>query len=208
MPEDLRKIILASKSADRTELFTHAGIIFDILRTNVDEEESKKNISDPIQLAKELAKTKALYAKDELKREISPVIIIAADTIVELNGEIIGKAKDEKEAFTILKKLIGKSHNLITGIAITETNNPKLIIDHEITTVEFLRLSDEELHGYINTGEWKGRAGAYSINDKASLFINRLNGSSSNVIGFPMHKLFEILKEEFNMNLFDREEIF
>ncbi|MFX1325874.1 MAG: Maf family protein [Promethearchaeota archaeon] len=207
MPENLRKIILASKSADRTELFTHAGITFDILKTNVDEKELKKNISDPILLVKELAKRKALYAKDELKRENISAIIIAADTIVELNGEIIGKAKDEKEAFLILKKLIGTSHNLITGIAVTETNNPKFIIDYEITTVEFLKLTDEELHGYIITEEWKERAGAYSINDKASLFINRLNGSSSNVIGFPMHKLFEILKDEFNMNLFHKEEI-
>ncbi|MHA2391638.1 MAG: Maf family protein [Promethearchaeota archaeon] len=207
MPENLRKIVLASKSADRRDLFKHAGIPFEKLLTKVDEKEFKKKISDPILLVKELAKQKALYAKNELSRKESVAIIIAADTIVEMNGEIIGKAENENEAFEILKKLMGKSHNLITGIAITEINNPKIIIDYEITAVELLKLSDEELYGYIKTKEWVGRAGAYSINDKASLFINKINGSTSNVIGFPMHKLFEILKNEFDLNLFQIEEV-
>ena len=96
---------------------------------------------------------------------------------------------------------MGKSHNLITGTAITETNNPKIFIDYDTTSVEFLNLSDGEIRGYVRTNEWKGRAGAYSINDKASLFINKINGSSSNVIGFPMHKLYETLKNEFGINL-------
>lgn len=196
-----KKIILASKSEDRRELLTRSGIPFEVLPTQVDEIEFKNKISDPKSLVRELAKAKALYAKKQLEENNKAAIIIAADTIVELNGEIIGKAKDEDDAIRLLKKLMGKTHNLITGIAITETENSKLFVDLDITVVEFLNLSTDEIYNYVKTNEWKGRAGAYSINDKASLFIKKIQGSSSNVIGFPMHKLYEILRNEFRINL-------
>jgi septum formation protein len=151
----------------------------------------------------ELAKAKLLSVKKKLTKKNSQAVIIAADTIVELSGVIIGKAKNPEEAFKILKNLMGKAHNLITGIAITSTDDPKIIIDYDITSVEFLTLSDAEIDDYVKTNEWKGRAGAYSINDKASLFINKINGSSSNVIGLPMHKIYEILKTNFGLNLFN-----
>jgi septum formation protein len=198
----MKKIILASKSIDRTELFNRIGIQFEILASNIDEEKFKKRISDPILLVKELAKAKLLYVKEELIRKNSRGLIIAADTVVELNGVIIGKAKNPEEAFKIIKNLMGKAHNLITGIAITETDDPKIIIDHDITSVEFLTLSDAEIDNYVKTNEWKGRAGGYSINDKASLFISKIKGSYSNVIGLPMHKIYEILKTDFDLSLF------
>lgn len=198
----MKRIILASKSVDRNWILKQAGISFKVIRTNIDENQFKETITNPVDLVKKLASVKANSAKNKLVKQKMEGIIIAADTIVELNGEIIGKAKDEAEAFNILKKLTGKSHNLITGLAITETNNSKLITDHDITSVEFLPLTDEEIYDYIKTNEWKGRAGAYSIRDKASLFIYRIVGSSSNVIGLPMHKLYLVLKDHFNLNLF------
>ena len=198
----MKKIILASKSLDRSDLFNRIAIPFEVLASNIDEENYKEKISDPILLVKKLAEAKLLFVKDELIKKNSAALIIAADTIVELNGIIIGKAKNPEEAFKILKNLMGKSHNLITGIAITNTDDPKIIIDHDITSVEFLTLSDSEIDNYVKTDEWKGRAGAYSINDKASLFISKINGSSSNVIGLPMHKIYEILKNDFGLSLF------
>ena len=128
-------------------------------------------------------------------------VIIAADTIVELDGEVIGKALNEEEAFKILKKLSGRTHNLITGIAITETFNPKQIFSHDTTKVKFLDLSDEDIKEYIKSGEWKGRAGCYSFREKAGLFAESIEGSTSNVIGLPLHKIYEILKVKFNLNL-------
>jgi len=202
MEKVLRKIILASKSVDRTELLNRSGIPFEVLVSDIDEDKFKKRISDPILLVKELAKAKLLYVKDELIKKNSQALIIAADTVVELNGVIIGKAENPEEACKIIKNLMGKAHNLITGIAISDTDDPKIIIDHDITTVEFLTLSDAEIENYVKTNEWKGRAGAYSINDKASLFISKINGSSSNVIGLPMHKIYEILKTDFGLSLF------
>ena len=194
-------IVLASRSADRNRLLENIKLPFEVFITNVDENKYKTRFSNPIELVKQLAKAKALNAKDSLSKEGKKVIIIAADTVVELNGEIIGKAKNEENAFHILKKLAGKVHNLITGFAITETNNSKLIVEYDSTSVKFINLIDKEIWSYIKSGEWKGRAGAYSIREKASLFIEAIQGSSSNVIGLPMHKIYKILKSEFNYNL-------
>ncbi|MFX1365050.1 MAG: Maf family protein [Promethearchaeota archaeon] len=197
----LNKIILASKSIDRSEMLKRAGIPFEVFVTNIEEEKFKTKISNAVELVKELAKAKLIYAKNELKKKKIDVIIIAADTIVLINGEIIGKAHTEEQAFNILKKLVGKSHKLITAIAITDIQSSNFILDSDTTIVEFIELSDEEIWHYIKTDEWKGRAGAYSIMDKASLFISKINGSTSNVIGLPLHKIYQILRREFGLNL-------
>lgn len=199
----MERIILASKSPDRKELFKQARIPIEVLKPDVDEEQLKKVIKNPIQLVMELARTKGLYVKKIVQRSKKEGIIIAADTVVELNGEIIGKAIDEQEAFINLKKLIGKTHNLITGIAITNSYESKVITDYETTAVKFVKLSDDEIKTYIKSGDWKGRAGAYAITEKASLFIEDIQGSPSNVIGLPMHKIFLILKNSFNFNLLE-----
>ncbi|MFX1357366.1 MAG: Maf family protein [Promethearchaeota archaeon] len=195
----MKNIVLASKSIDRRDLLKKVKIPIEVVVATIDEETYKEKILDPFKLVIELAKAKVLDVKQKLKRNS---IIIAADTLIELNGEIIGKANNETEAFNILKKLNNTSHNLITGFAITETNNPKIIVDYSITSVEFLNLTDDEIWNYIKNDEWQGRAGAYSIKDKASLFIKTINGSPTNVIGLPMHRIFEILKNEFDINLF------
>ena len=199
----MKKIILASKSIDRSKILNRLNISFEILSTNINESDYKDQYSDPIDLVKELAKAKALKAKELLKSEEIGTVIIAADTIVDFNGKIIGKAKNEKEAFQILKSLANRSHNLITGIALTGVDDPKIIVDYDITVVTFLDLSDDDIRNYIKIEEWKGRTGAYSILDRASLFIKEIRGSPSNVIGLPMQKIFKILKREFNLNLFE-----
>ncbi|MFX1411092.1 MAG: Maf family protein [Promethearchaeota archaeon] len=199
----MRHIVLASKSADRYKLFEQAKIPIKILGSNIDEDNFKKKIKDPIKLVKELAKYKALYAKNILLDKKEDAIIVAADTIIELNGEVIGKAKDEQNAFQILKKLVGNVHNLITGIAMTRSIDSKIVVDYESTIVKFLELSDEEIRMYIKSGDWKGRAGAYAITEKASFFIEYIQGSFSNVIGLPMHKIYLILKNQFKFNLLE-----
>ena len=197
----MKKIILASRSVDRREILERAKIPFDIIEANIDEDKIKSKIKNPIELIKELAKFKALYVKNQVK-DVN-AIIIAADTIVEFNGEIIGKAKNEAEAFQMLKKLQNNNHNLLTGLAISDTISHKLVIDYECTMVQLTQLSDNEVLSYLKSGEWKGRAGAYSIRDKASLFIKKIEGSFSNVVGLPLFKIFEILKNQFNFNLFE-----
>jgi len=199
----MTKIILASKSIDRREILSRSKVPFGILATNVNEELYKTKIKDGFKLVQELAKQKALKAKERLIAKEKKAIIVAADTIVMLRDRIIGKAKSRDQALQILKSLQGETHNLITGVAVTQTSSSNLIIDYDSTLVEFLPLSNEEIRLYLKTNEWRGRAGAYSIMDKASIFIKSINGSPSNVIGLPMQKLYEILKREFNLNLFD-----
>ena len=199
----MKKIILASKSIDRKKIFNRLNIPFETIITDIDEGYYKGVFSNPVELVKELAKAKALKAKNLVKNKNIEAIIIAADTVVEFKGKIIGKAKNKAQAFQILKSLINSSHNLLTGVAITELNNPKVVVDYDCTIITFLDISDNEIRNYINTEEWKGRAGAYSIRDRASLFIKEIRGSPSNVIGLPMQKIFQILKKDFGLNLFD-----
>jgi septum formation protein len=201
----MKKLILASKSRDRSELFNRLNIPFEVLNTKINENDYKTRDIQPVMLVKELAKAKVLKAKEFLVNEEKGTIVIAADTIVELDGKIIGKAQNEAEAFKMLKMLGDRSHHLITGIAITTIKEAKIVIDYDITIVTFLNLSEEDIRNYIKIGEWKGRAGSYSIRDNASLFIKEIQGSPSNVIGLPMQKIFEILKKEFNLNLFKRQ---
>ena len=202
----MTRIILASGSKDRKDILERANVSFHIYPTDIDEEQYKLKTLDGVKLVKKLANLKLLNAKNRLlsaqERETN-TIIIAADTIVEFNNEIIGKASNRSQAFQFLKKLQGKSHKLVTGIAIASLDDSKIILDHDITIVEFCPLSDDEIDNYLDTFEWKGRAGAYSIRDKASVFIKSINGSPSNVIGLPMQKLFVILKNKFNLNLLD-----
>ena len=203
----MKSIILASKSIDRSKLFKDAKIPIEILGSDIVEENFKKKIEDPIKLVKELAKAKALYTKNLLSESKRDAFIVAADTIIEFNGEVIGKANDEQKALQILKRLTGNVHNLLTGIAITRSIDPKIVVDYESTVVKFLELSDKEIRCYLKSGDWKGRAGAYAITEKASLFIEYIQGSFSNVIGLPMHKIYLILKNHFNLNLLEITEI-
>jgi septum formation protein len=199
------KIILASESVDRKELLKRLLIPFDVIITNINEEKFKSEIKNPIELVMYLAEVKANAAKNLLKKknQKDDYIIIAADTVVLFQGEIIGKAKNKDQAFSILKKLNNNTHSLITGIAITQLNYPKVIKDYDKTTVTFLALTDKEINTYIDSNEWKGRAGAYSIEDRASMFIEKIEGSPSNVVGLPLQKIFHILKTEFKASILD-----
>lgn len=201
----MKKIILASGSSDRRALLERLAIPFDIFITNVNEEEYKNRFEDPIELVMRLAESKAKIAKKLMNHDVFEIddLIIAADTIVECDGQIIGKAKNKDHAYIILKTLNNSTHNLITGIAITLFNDSRIITDFERTKVTFMNLTNKEIQKYIDFGEWKGRAGAYSIFDKASMLIKKIEGSPSNVIGLPIQKIYHIIKNEFSINLMD-----
>ncbi len=195
------EIVLASASIDRKKILERAKVHFKVLATQINEESFKTRISDPLELIKTLARLKAITAREMLKARGEEAIIIAADTIVYHEGNIIGKAGNEREAFEILKRLVGNDHTLMTGVAIADTKSLKIVIDHDETIVSFSPLSDDEILNYLKTGEWKGRAGAYSLREAASLFVETIKGSPSNVLGLPIQKVHAILKNEFGMNL-------
>ncbi len=186
------KIILASKSPRRKELLDLLKIKYEIKVSNA-EEIIEENLTIEEQ-AKKLAYIKAKTVFNETEGER---IVIGADTMVIKDGKIYGKPKDETDALKILQELNGKRHQVITGIAILAQKGSeyKEYIDYDITEVYLKNMSDEEIKNWIKTGEAMDKAGAYAIQGEFSVFIEKINGNYSTVVGLPIHKVYDILKE-------------
>lgn len=182
-----KRIILASASPRRAEILTKMGINdFTVIPAEISEE---IDIDDPIEYVKSLAKQKALHVS-----MANDGIIIAADTIVVLNDEILGKPKDENDARNMLNKLIGNAHSVYTGVCVIDTVSGENVNDYEKTDVFFRALSANEIGEYIKTKEPMDKAGAYGIQGRACSFIERIEGCYYNVMGLPAAKLHNILK--------------
>lgn len=182
------KLILASSSPRRKEILEKEGFEFEIiLPDNIDE---NKVSLDPVNHVLELSRKKA----ESVAKRTDEGLILGADTIVVLDGEILGKPKDEKEAQVILKKLGGKAHKVYTGLTLINKSNDKILSDYDYTKVFFNQLEDEDISNYIATGEPLDKAGAYGIQGMGSFLVHHIEGNLDNVIGLPMKKLKEMLK--------------
>ena len=186
------KIILASGSPRRRELLKEIGLEFEVHKPEADESHSENE--KPEELCERLSRLKALA----VAREFPDCLIIAADTIVVIDGKILGKPHDKNEAFTMLKTLAGREHEVLTGISVCLKE--KIITHSESTKVKFRDLNDSEILAYISTGECDDKAGAYAIQGKGSLLIESLNGDYYNVVGLPLCTLGKIL-ENFGIKL-------
>ena len=133
---------------------------------------------------------------DEVYRENRGEVIVAADTIVAIDGKILGKPADEKDAFAMLKTLSGRVHEVFTGACVIFANGRKERFFEE-TKVEFYELSDAEIADYIKTGEPMDKAGAYGIQGKGALLVKRIDGDYYNVMGLPVARLLRVLNGEF-----------
>ncbi|MEK6777778.1 MAG: Maf family protein [bacterium] len=185
----MKRLILASSSQRRRDLLMQTGLNFEVVPSSV-EEEHQDGLSPP-----EIARTLAIEKAADVAARFTSVIVIGADTIVVLEGEILGKPGDPEEAFRILRKLSGKSHEVITALALIETESGRTITGEETTRVFFKELTDQEISAYISTGEPMDKAGAYGIQGKGILFIPRIEGCYTNVVGLPMMKLADMLRE-------------
>lgn len=182
-----KKIVLASQSPRRIELLRSVGLKFDIIPSNMKEETTEK--VDSLRYVRDISLKKAQL----VRKKTTADLVIAADTIVTMDNEIFGKPKDAKDAATILKKLSGRVHHVITGFCLL--SKAQQLIDHEITKVTFYGLSDEEIGAYLASGEHTDKAGAYGIQGLASLFVKKIEGCYFNVVGFPLGKFYQSLKE-------------
>jgi len=179
-------IILASKSPRRQQLLKEMGVAFSV--KTKDTEENYPSEMKPSEVPTYLASKKAHALLDETNNEI----IIAADTIVLLDNEILGKPTNEQEAFDMLRKQSGKSHDVITGVCLL--NKHKEICFSDTTKVHFKELSKEEIEFYITTFQPFDKAGSYGIQEwLGKIAINKIEGSYFNVMGLPTHKLYEAL---------------
>jgi len=187
----VQMIILASRSPRRVELLKQVGIDCIALPTDIDETPFKDEL--PENYVKRLAQEKALAASKVLKTDYTYLPLLAADTIVALNGEILGKPASDEEAFKILKKLSASTHDVHTAIAVCFRKKIKVLLS--TTKVEMMSLSDAAIKTYIATGEHRDKSGSYAIQGKAGAWIKHIEGSYSGVMGLPLYESVKLINE-------------
>ena len=193
-----QKIILASTSPRRHGLAQEMGLEFEVVSSNY-EEDMTLNLS-PKELAKTLAYGKAI----EVARKLNEGVVIGIDTFIVFNGKKLGKPKTKEKAYKFLKSFSGNQLNVISGIALIDCKTKKEIKDCEVSKVKFKKMSDQEIKTYIQTGEPLDKAGAFAIQGLGSIFIDRISGSYTNIVGFPISCLYKNLKK-LGVNIFEYE---
>jgi len=183
------EIILASRSPRRLELLKKAIKGFRVFPSSFNEQKVKEK--DAVKFAVKAAIGKA---KDVGRRHPSS-IIIGADTIVVLNGKIFGKPKKPEDSKRTLSVLSGKTHQVITGVAVYKNDEDKLVSAYESTDVTFRKITQKEIEGYINEGNVHDKAGSYAIQDIGGRFIKEIKGDYDNVVGLPIALVKQLLKE-------------
>jgi septum formation protein len=182
------RLVLASSSPRRAELLAAAGFEFDVVPADVDETPAAGEPPRPYALRVARAK-----AEDVARRLSDERVILAADTIVVAGGRLMGKPADALDARSMLKALSGAVHEVHTAVVVRAAGRQ---VEETVTTeVRFNPLSDEEIAWYVSTGETAGKAGAYAIQGRAARFIDRIDGSWSNVVGLPISTVYRLLTE-------------
>lgn len=183
------RIVLASSSSRRRELLKMIGLRFEVIPPN-DVDESKYSSLNPEDVVVELALKKAMSVSRRLSDE---AIVIGVDTLVEVDGFLLGKPSSREEAFEMISALQGKVHRVFSGIALIEVPTFKTETGYEVTRVKFSPLSPAEIERYLDSGEWVDKAGAYAIQGKASLFTEWIEGCYFNVVGLPLALLRKLM---------------
>lgn len=171
-------LLLASASPRRAGLLTAAGFSFDVVPADVDEQLLPGE--DPEAHVLRLARAK-VWAVTSTEPDS---VILGADTVVIVDGEILGKPADDRQAASMLRRLSGRSHQVLTGVVVRRGTREESGVER--TSVRFLPLSDQEIAWYISTGEARDKAGAYGAQGLASRFVERIDGSYTNVVGLPV----------------------
>lgn len=195
------RVILASKSPRRREILSMLGVKFEVLSADADEH---SDITDPAQLVRELSLRKGRAVRELLKAEGTwdeETLIIASDTVVAANGEILGKPQGNADAARMLRLLSGSAHHVVSGVALLLGDRE--IADAEQTAVRFATMSEKDIEWYVKSGEPADKAGAYAVQGLASLFIEGLDGDYFNVVGLPVHRLELLLQEFLHLSLID-----
>jgi len=189
------KFILASGSPRRYEILKNLGLDFEVVLPEVDESSDE---TDPRRLTEELSHRKGIAVCEALGKP-SDTVIISSDTVVSVDGEILGKPCNIRDAERMLRMLSGRAHEVISGICLTYGG--RSVTAHEVTEVVFDTMSDGDIATAVTLGEPLDKAGAYAVQGTASLFIKELRGDYFNVVGLPVNLLVKTLKKEFGINI-------
>lgn len=182
----MKNIVLASKSPRRKELLEKCNVAFTLDPADIDE---TLDITQGLQKA--IEKLSYEKAKTVLDRH-TDTIVIGSDTIVTIHDKVLGKPKDEKDAFDMLKQLQGNTHEVITAVTFLSTK--RIYQNVSVSKVTFAPMSDEEIYTYIATGECLDKAGAYGIQGYGGRYITHIDGDYYTIMGFPLHIVYEELK--------------
>ncbi len=192
-------LILASASPRRREILDTLGVPFSIRVADADE---NCDLTDPGARVETIAARKCLSTLDALRAEgdiPADTVILAADTLVILDGAFLGKPRDTSDARCMVARLQGRTHTVASGICLW--HGGRTVTAHELTGVTFAPMTDAEIDAYIATGESMGKAGAYAIQGYAARFISGISGDYFNVVGLPVHRLAQTLYEAFGVRL-------
>ena len=194
------RIYLASRSPRRRELLAQVGVRFDLLLFRVPPREDAEVNEDwqpgeiPEAYVQRVARAKAEFGADLIaRRAIVARPVLAADTTLDLDGEIIGKPRDEADAIAILTRLSGRSHRVLTAIAVAQDERVEQRLS--VSTVRFRPVGADEIKRYVQSGEPMDKAGAYGIQGRAALFIEEIHGSHSGIVGLPLCETALLLRE-------------
>lgn len=182
-----RRLVLASASPRRAELLARLGVRFDVRPADVDE--SPRPGEAPAALAERLARDKALAVVPAG----GPSLVVAADTIVVLDGALLGKPRDRQEAARFVGRLAGRTHEVLTGLAVRALPENQMTSEVVRSRVTFAPMRPEEIDWYAQSGEGLDKAGAYALQGIGSVFVEAVEGSYTNVIGLPMERLYPSL---------------
>lgn len=178
-----RALVLASASPRRSELLTLLGLAFTVRPSDVDE--TPRHGESPADLALRLARAKVVATP----APGAPALVVAADTLVVIDGRILGKPRDDDEARRFLGSLAGRTHEVVTAVAVRACPEESIESGAVVSRVTFAPLTPGAIDWYVGTGEGRDKAGAYALQGKGAIFIDRVDGSYTNVIGLPLEWL-------------------
>ncbi len=191
----MKKLVLASSSPRRKEILEDLNIDF-ILDPPQDFHEISAQNHSPM----ELIKTNAIGKAKAVANRHSSALVIGIDTIAVLDDEILEKPENKEDAIRMIEILSGKYHEVLSAIALIDTDSQKEKIIVQVTKVKFSKLSPEEIQSYVDLGESMDKAAAYAIQGRASFFIEKIEGDYFNIVGFPIAAFYKVLKE-FDLHL-------
>jgi len=185
------RLILASGSPRRAELMREYGYRFEVMVPTLNESAMIDPSLSPAQQAMALSYFKARNVMENVDQGW----VIGGDTIASLDGCVFGKPVDRNQAKKILTTLFGTTHEVITGVTLLDASNQNRIVQHDTTLVTMKSISQETIEQYLDTNAWQGKAGAYGIQDHGDEFVEKIEGSFSNVVGFPMELIRQMLAQ-------------
>ncbi|MFT3788600.1 MAG: Maf family protein [Tepidisphaeraceae bacterium] len=175
--------ILASRSPRRISLLREAGYSFDVQPSDVDEpiDDLLRDLRSPTEVARHLARAKARHVAQQKPTSI----VLGSDTVVALNGQLLGTPVDRGDAERIIRNLAGSVHDVITAVCVMRIEPRFELLEHDLTRVHMRAMTEAEIQGHLDSGNWQGKAGAYGLQDNDP-FVTQIEGSWSNVVGLPM----------------------